>query len=205
MDGSNHAHRGRMLYLRMAFSRTLGSAVLGLTAIVITGCSLLEQPEGPLAPPFSGMDRFYKKPGDNRDQPKSMLDLTRNGRLIMVFMHGECPLSLGALARAKQIADAAPKNDIRVIGVIAQSIEEYAAWAPYSFPAAPVIADPDRKIIQNYGITKSPSFQVIGRKGSLLEKVEGWTLETDTQLQKALGISLSTPKIPRGEGRSLMQ
>jgi hypothetical protein len=89
--------------------------------------------------------------------------------------------------------------------VIAQSIEEYAAWAPYSFPAAPVIADPDRKIIQNYGITKSPSFQVIGRKGSLLEKVEGWTLETDTQLQKALGISLSTPKIPRGEGRSLMQ
>lgn len=187
----------------MVTSRVFGFATCGFLALGLIGCSILEQPSGPLAPPFSGMDRFYKKEGDNRDQPKSMLDLTRNGRLIVVFMHGECPLSLGALARAKEMADAA--KDTRVLGVIGQSVEEYAAWSPITIPAAPVIADPDRKIIQKYLVKKSPTFQLIGRKGALLNKFEGWTLETDASLQKALSISLSPPKVPRGEGRNLLQ
>lgn len=152
-----------------------------LAATFLTGCTLGPGTGKPLAPPFSGRetsDRFH-----------SMLDITKRRQLLVVFVAPDCKQGEAGMRNALKLQQAVGEGNLAVLAVVAIPVSAFDSWRAKNKPPIPSIPDADRRIMQVYKAEISPTFQLIGRGGTLESKFEG----LDALQMEALGKAIGAP------------
>lgn len=167
----------------MRMSRQLLGRALALSAL--SGAVLVSQmgcmaPSGPLAPPFQGKA--------NDGTFASMLDLTKSGPLLVVFIHPDDPKWKEALAITQAVAENVEPRP-QTLAVLAMPIAQFDEWRQMFDPPIRVIPDPDRRISSLYRAPVSPSWQRIGPRGTLLERFDGFSKDSVGKLLDAYGLT----------------
>lgn len=125
-----------------------------------------ERTQGTLAPDFASSDLTGNS--------LSLKSLTGSKPLVLFFIELHCPCSKDATPFLNRLA-AQYGEAVHIVGVINAKPEEARTWAKTVGCKFPLLADPDRKIIEAYGAKRSVYTALVTRNGRIEKTYPGYS------------------------------
>lgn len=137
-----------------------------LVAVVcLAGCQPEVKKGEVLAIPFQGRGTD----GANH----SLLDITKEKDLVVVFYHGESKAGI-QLATSMRELSKTNENRLQVVGVTTIAPVYLAEWGMQHPGVVPTMGDMDRRIIESYKVSDSPSVVVVRKGGIEVGRMPGY-------------------------------
>jgi peroxiredoxin len=120
--------------------------------------------------------------------------LTRSGRVLLLFVHGDCPTSLLALDRLGPLASKLEHRGLPLVVVAQETTEAAARLACRHGVLATVLADAaPHDVSAAFAVDVVPTALLVGDAGAVIGRAVGWSAEAFQEL-------LPVP-VPDGEPR----
>lgn len=126
--------------------------------------------------------RFARHGADG--EAYALLDLTRQGPVVLTFIKDGCPCSEAAQPFFNQIAAAYP--DARFLGVIDVEAEAARRWTSTFGVSYPVLPDPQHELVKDYAARNSAYVILIDRDGRIARYWPGFSSTMLDDLGSAL-------------------
>jgi peroxiredoxin len=107
-------------------------------------------------------------------------EMIKNGPAVLIFIKNDCPCSRSADVFLQRLHTAG-RGWVPFYGVIDGGVPVAEKWAEESNTVFPILADPEKKIIQTYGAESSAYVAFIGPDGEI-EKL--WAGYSETMLKE---------------------
>lgn len=173
-------------------SRNLvGAALLLAGAAVLAACSTDAGP--PTVTAGSPAPAFEAAASDGKTH--TLDGLVAKGPVFLYFIKADCPINANAVKYYNRLGEAYA-GKATLVGVIDRDAAGFEKWKGKYRPTYPVLFDPEKRIIQEYGAAKSPWVIQVSRGKTIAAAWDGYSEGQLAELNAGLAEAAGSPPTP---------
>ena len=161
--------------------RTVLAVMTG--ALLLAGCaSDTTTPAGPVAKPDALLEKTVQREDGST---VSLADLTKDGPVVLYLIKEHCSANSRAIPHINKLYGSFGEK-ARFVGVATVTPDRLEAWKKEFGITFPVTLDPDKTVIDAFGIRYSQTALVLNPDGKPGARHDGYGIESLTALNKTI-------------------